>query len=81
MISIILLALANLGFVFWILGWGLWNSYLAVSRFFMAHHYKRPAAPQFLGRASEVLPLGDGHEIFKIAHFHAGRSNRSNLSL
>jgi len=81
MISIILLALANLGFVFWILGWGLWHSYLAVSRFFMAHHHKRAAAPQFPDRASEVLPPGEGHEVFKIAHFHAGKSNRSNLSL
>ncbi|MDR3456256.1 MAG: hypothetical protein P4N60_02330 [Verrucomicrobiae bacterium] len=36
MISIILLALANLGFAVWILGWSLWHSYLALSRFFKA---------------------------------------------
>ena len=27
------------------------------------------------------MPLGDGHEVFKIAQFHAGKSNRANLLL
>jgi len=41
MIFIILYALAVLTFVFWVLGWSLWHSYLAFSRFFRAHNHKR----------------------------------------
>jgi hypothetical protein len=81
MILIILYVLAVVAFGFWILGWSLWHSSLAITRFFMAHTHKRLAAPQFPARAREVLPLGAGQEVFKIAPFQAGRSNRSNLSL
>ena len=36
MVIIILYILAVLTFFFWILGWSLWRSYLAFSRFFKA---------------------------------------------
>ena len=76
MTIIILYVLAVLTFFSWILGWGLWHSYLAVSRFFMGQHHKSPAAPQFPGRAADVLPIGGGRELFKTAHFQAGRCHR-----
>jgi hypothetical protein len=82
MTIIILYVLAVLTFFSWAFGWILWHSYLALSRFSMAHHHKRPAATHAIPRPrGEVLPLGDGHEVFKMAHFHAGKSNRANLSL
>jgi len=80
MLFIILYVLAVITFGLWVLAWSLWHSYLIVSRVFTARNQERRAVPQFFGHAGKALPPGGGHGLFTMAHFHAGKNNRPNLS-